>query len=273
MPDFFLVGAPKAGTTSIFELLKIHPQVFVPKYKEPNYYTDVGTQSRNVININSKKEYDRLYADAIEDQITGDFSVSYLHAKDAPAKIYKDYPNSKIIIFIRDPVRRAFSHWQMDFREGFTKLDFIDAFNADYEYLGKKGFCYSAMYYECSLYTKQINEYKKYFNNVLVLEFEKFFKNIDSNMVELYTFLNISPLEINNKKSANEAGIAKNQVAKIIYQNSFIRKIAKIVFPEMLKIKLRKVILKKTNKKISNEEYNLIYPLFQDDYEKMKNYV
>src|ERR1700753_62842 len=131
MIDFFLVGAPKAGTTSIYKYLCQSPDIFAPEIKEPNYYTNVGPNKRNVANIKDKEKYLKLYAKAADSQVKGDFSVSYMHDAEACKKIKQDNPDAKIIMIVRHPVQRAYSHWLMDRREGFVKKDFLEEFFDD----------------------------------------------------------------------------------------------------------------------------------------------
>jgi hypothetical protein len=273
MTDFFLVGAPKAGTTSLYDYLSQHPNIFVPAVKEPNFYIEVGPQSRNVINILDKVVYEKLYRDAKIEQLKGDFSVSYLHGEDTSRRIYEENPSAKIIMVIRNPVNRAFSHWLMDIREGFTKDDFIKAFNNDVSYTGKRGFCYNSMYYDCGLYGDAIEKYQSYFKDVLVLVYEDLFTDVAKQISKIYDFLDIEDIASNSFSKKNVSGVVRNPVMAQFYHNTTVRLILKYIVPKEFKDTLRSFITSKNEQKITNEEYKLIYSFFEDDIKKVRQLV
>jgi len=265
MIDFFLVGAPKAGTTSIYNLLKQHPDIFLPSVKEPNFFTNVGPQKRNGVNIKDFSKYQSLYKAATTDQQKGDCSVSYMHDVDAAEKIYALNPNAKIIMVLRDPVKRAFSHWQMDKREGFTNKNFLQAFEDDFNYSGKRGYCYNAMYYDCSCYASSIERFQKYFSRVLIIVFEEAFLNIEKSQKEICDFLRISPLTTYSQSKHNESGEVKNSFFKFFYHNSAIRYVSRNIFSESAKQQLRKLMIKANDEKICESDYNLLKKYFKED--------
>src|SRR5579885_2234849 len=101
-PNFFLVGAAKAGTTSIYAYLSEHPQVFFPAIKEPHFFTQVrpSRELQFLIEAISKRSaYLRLYASAAGHQIIGDASPSYLWHPEVPERIRAEVPQAKIAIF------------------------------------------------------------------------------------------------------------------------------------------------------------------------------
>jgi hypothetical protein len=111
-PDFFIVGAPKCGTSTLHDWLGQHPQLYLPSarenakdywlIKEPNYYCgDLGIAHRR--RIIDKERYLRLFDAASSGQLLGDASPAYLYSEDAVNRIFTDKPNAKIIIQIRNP--------------------------------------------------------------------------------------------------------------------------------------------------------------------------
>lgn len=97
-PNFFIVGAPKCGTTAWFEYLSTHPQIFVPDIKEPHFFASdlPGKQWTK-----SQERYERLFARAGDAPVLGEASVMYLYSTAAAAAIRAFNPDSRILIFLR----------------------------------------------------------------------------------------------------------------------------------------------------------------------------
>lgn len=111
-PNFFVVGAHKAGTTSLYAHLKRHPAVFLPRVKEPRYFTPEVRESVSL------EEYRALYAGATGYQAVGDATPFYLPKVRAAERIRSVCPAARIVIILRDPVERAYSHYLFEHREG-----------------------------------------------------------------------------------------------------------------------------------------------------------
>ena len=101
-PNLFIVGAPKCGTTSLYEYLRRHPDVFFPKIKEPNFFAQ-DLEIRSYPDIVSSEDFLALYKDVKTESILGDASQFHLFSKQAARKIKEFNPDSKIIIMIREP--------------------------------------------------------------------------------------------------------------------------------------------------------------------------
>jgi hypothetical protein len=100
-PDFFIAGAPKCGTTSLWNYLRAHPAVFMPANKEPNYFcSDLPADLR----VGTLAEYEALFSTAPPDTLTGEASVFYLYSKVAIGQIMARNANAKIIVMLRNPV-------------------------------------------------------------------------------------------------------------------------------------------------------------------------
>ncbi len=99
--DFFIVGAPKSGTTALYSYLSTHPDIFLPTHKEPNYfaedYPNIGGRLKTLT------EYEKLYVKHNR-KIAGDASVCYLASDTAPKGIKNYNPGAKIIIMFRNPI-------------------------------------------------------------------------------------------------------------------------------------------------------------------------
>jgi Sulfotransferase domain len=122
-PNFFIVGAPKCGTTALYEYLRLHPNVFMPTLKEPHFFsTDLVTYKI----VKSMDEYMGLFGDASpEHQRVGEASASYLLSAAAIPAIRAFNPESRLVAMFRNPVDLVYSfHSQLLYWSEETVEDF-----------------------------------------------------------------------------------------------------------------------------------------------------
>lgn len=172
-PNFFVVGAPKAGTTSLYFHLRNHPQVFLPANKEPRYFSP---DARDRVTL---EDYRRLYQGARGFPAVGDMSPCYLLDEGAAGRIHEVAPRAKIVVLLRDPVARAWSDFlfcrslgiepQTSFREALRR----------YEDRNAQDWYLSRLYIEQGLYAAQVRRYQETFGRdcVLVLLFDDLKEN------------------------------------------------------------------------------------------------
>lgn len=125
-PNFFIVGAPKCGTTALYEYLRPHPHVFMPKIKEPHYFAkDLGTYPR----VKTLEEYRGIFARSTEQHLSvGEASVYYLRSSVAIPAIRAFNPEARIIAMFRNPVDMVYSlHSQLLYVSEETVSDFETA--------------------------------------------------------------------------------------------------------------------------------------------------
>src|ERR1700686_3079247 len=112
IPDFFVVGHQKSGTTALYEILRAHPEVFMPTLKEPRFFaTDLRSRLRprgvapaadNQLPY-TLEDYLALFAPATEGQLVGEASPQYLRSRAAAAAIAEVQPQALIIAILREP--------------------------------------------------------------------------------------------------------------------------------------------------------------------------
>ena len=115
LPGFLLIGAMKAGTTSLFNWIAAQSEVFVPTVKEPGYFGDPRAWKRGL------EWYASLFADARPGQLTGEASVIYTHpsrSATVASRVGRVLPNAKLIFLARDPVERLRSHYKHEVLRG-----------------------------------------------------------------------------------------------------------------------------------------------------------
>jgi hypothetical protein len=128
-PDFFIVGAFKAGTTALYEYLRAHPQLFLSVPKEPMYFgQDLTPRYRRM----THDEYLALFKDARDDQHAGEASPWYLYSSSAAREIHDFEPAARAIIMLRNPVDVMYSqHSQLVFNQREDLTDFAQALAAE----------------------------------------------------------------------------------------------------------------------------------------------
>ena len=124
-PDFFIVGAARCGTTSMFTYLKQHPDIFVSVLKEPHFFGSDLTRQPHT--IRDRELYLSLFANALQRQKAGEGSVWYLLSKKAATEIKAFCPNAKILIMLRNPVDMIASLHALYVRTGNEVLENIEA--------------------------------------------------------------------------------------------------------------------------------------------------
>jgi len=130
-PDFFLVGAPKCGTTALYAMLGAHPEIFVSPIKEPDFFAaDIraavlgGRVSRPGEFVEDWSEYLALFSGAAPSQRLGEGSVCYLASGVAAAAIHERCPEARILMVLRDPADRLFSHYAAAIAARSTRATF-----------------------------------------------------------------------------------------------------------------------------------------------------
>jgi Sulfotransferase domain len=108
VPDFFIVGAPKCGTTALASYLRDHPDLYLSRVKEPNYFCFDAPALRGI--YDRPDAYDRLFARARPEHLCGEASTAYLFSDAAVPAILESNPAAKIIVLVRNPLDMVVSH-------------------------------------------------------------------------------------------------------------------------------------------------------------------
>ncbi len=237
-PNFFLVGAAKAGTTSAYAYLSQHPQIFFPRIKEPHFFTQVKTtqaQRRFVEVITDRAEYLRLFTGAHGFSVVGDASPSYLWHPEVPERIRARVPHAKVAIILRDPVERAHSHYLMDYREGIQDLSFYDALVRDMN-RREKGWGISSLYFELGQYAQQVKRYLTTFHprQIRVFFFEDFRRDVKGALRKFLQFLDLDTAlldRIDMSRSHNSYAEPRNDLMRRLAGAKIPRILGQTVVP------------------------------------------
>ncbi|MDA3895394.1 MAG: sulfotransferase [Desulfobacteraceae bacterium] len=198
LPDFFIVGAPRAGTTALYHYLNQHPDVFVPRVKEPHYF---GRDLKFAAPRISFEEYKGLFQPATE-KVVGEGSVMYLMSHTAAEEIKEHCPDARIIIMLRHPVDLIISLHRKMLLYGNESIENLEK-ALDAEDARKDGREISPLAHRINLlyYSDVIRfgpQVERYFNvfgkeNTHVILYDDFKEDTDSAYKSVLNFLNLSP--------------------------------------------------------------------------------
>jgi len=209
-PNFLIIGAQRAGTTSLYENLVKHPNVIPASIKEIHFFDNNFKsgldwyESHFSSSQNSKN---------LEKAITGEASPYYIFHPLVPQRMAKIFPEIKLIALLRNPIDRAFSHYHHEVRLGFEKLSFEEAIKAEKDRLkdqlkmvldGIYSFNHQHFsYLSRGIYVEQLRKWEKFFSKdqILILNSKDFFNNPKKTFEIVCNFLNLSKWDFKNYQS------------------------------------------------------------------------
>lgn len=242
-PNFFIVGAPKCGTTAMYEYLKQHPDVFMPVAKELHFF---GRDLQFTVSRISEKVYLEQFASKKDERRVGEASVWYLFSKSAACEIKKFNPNSQIIIMLRNPVDMLYSnHSQFLFNGNEDVSDFYEALSLESERKKSRKassschFIESLFYRETAKYTDQVKRYFDVFGreNVHVIIFDDFKNNTAEAYRKTLEFLGVDESFEPTFKVINANKMARSAWLKDFLQSpaTLVRVVGKRLIPKPLR--------------------------------------
>jgi hypothetical protein len=241
-PNFFIVGAQRSGTTTLYHVLKSHSDVFMSQVKEPCFFIKKRTHEE-------WKDYLKLFQKANKEKIIGEASTIYFHNKNSPYLVKNKIPHPKILIQLRDPVERTISAYRQNKKKNIEQLSLKESLLKENERI-KKGFDNSFYYFKKSFYYSQVKRFYDVFgkDDVKITIFEEFIKDPEKILNEIALFLKIDnkklPKEIKKYNPGNEP--KSPFLNDFLIGNFFIKRLFKIVVP----VKLRKNYIKRLKEKI-----------------------
>lgn len=245
LPNFLCIGAQRAGTTWLYHNLKQHPEIFLPDVKELRFF--------NYNYDNGLEKYQSYFTEIADEKAYGEITPDYYRQPEALKRIAKDLPDVKLIFIMRNPIERAFSHYELLRGSGVTKQSFKTA------YLEKQKLI------DYGKYGQHIKFILDNFNreNLLILDYDLLVNNSQLFLKQIFTFLNVNvdfiPLQMEKRYN------------KILYPN--LQKLfMKMNMGWLLNLTKNSFIgdyIRKTNEKNNfkyrNEDVRLLCKSYQED--------
>ena len=296
-PNFFIVGAARAGTTSFADYMRSHPDVFMSPIKEPHYFSsDIDCQAfradfrrdcrvdppdyfsgsaRKKIHqafIRSASNYDSLFSGAADAKVVGEASTSYLFSSVAAERIHQETKHPRILILLRNPVERAYSHFLMDLKQGYApELDFVSAVEADFN-RNEKGWGISNLYVELGRYAHQVKRYLNIFSpgQVKILFRDDYENNLPEALDGVFRFLGLDPrfstADLNRR--LNSAQVPRYPSAHRVATALGLEKAARLIIPRQARSRIKRHYFRKPAP-LSKKDFEQLLPYFRESTEEL----
>jgi len=279
--DFIVIGAAKSGTTTLYELLKGHSELYMPKGKEVPYFSDNKVYKKGI-----NKYFVHHFKNADTEKLWGTITPQYMigqkgtDPKIVEKRIYKDMSNAKIIAILRNPIDRAFSHYRMLVKRGYETRNFDEAVNDLIK--GNTGLSgYDEPDNDYLAFSKYGEILQPYFDNfpnknILILTSDELRDKPDKTLAKIFKFLNIdsSYTTSNVKKEARKGGSkpkVKYLTPGFIFKIPLVKKIWQDFTPQPIRKRVEYSInlwnTKPDNEKLDKSSlvYKKLVKYFDDD--------
>jgi hypothetical protein len=274
LPNLFIVGTPKAGTTSLHHYLDFHPEVFMSNPKETNYFTyeEIKKQKLyyNEEHISTKESYLALFKNASNSPVIGEASVSYLFYPGTAKKIFDFNPKAKIIIILRNPVERCYSHYLMDKRLGFVKEDLETIISEGSKESSPLAHAYQ-QFVELGFYSKQIEQYLEIFpkKQIKIFIYEEISAERKKFILDVCAFLGIR-YQYNNdfEHHTNTYNEPKGSILKKLYASKIVRRSIKAILPKKQLERINKTFFDNKKPILAKDTRALLGKIYESDIAK-----
>lgn len=222
-PNFFVIGAGKSGTTSLYHYLKQHPQIFMSPVKEPKYFafaskelnfTGPGDQRVVPQTTTTIEAYLDLFKDAGDEPIIGEASTVYLNTGETARRMAEQVPHARLVAVLRHPADRAYSAYMHLRRDGYESLEtFAAALDAEPQRI-REGYYYHWHLRTRGYYGRQLQAYYEQFprNQIKVYLFEDFFDQPYRVLADIFQYLGVNDsFRPDISARHNQSGIPRNQ--------------------------------------------------------------
>jgi hypothetical protein len=198
-PNFFILGAPRAGTTTLYDLARRHPEIWMSPHKEPSFLAFEGRRYPNAgpgdeTYVETHDDYLALFSDAGEEPIVGESSTLYLSSEHAVDCLRRHSPDARLVAILRNPADRAFSNYMLHVGQGRETLTFEEALDAEDERLAS-GWSPAWGYRSLGFYGAQLDRWLAAFppERLLVLLYDDLVTDPEATARSLWRFLGVDP--------------------------------------------------------------------------------
>jgi len=280
LPNFIVIGAAKAGTSSLWHYLNQHPEVYMSPVKEPGFFAwegdeldfqGPGDQERR-LPINNYEDYCKLFENVGNEIAIGEACTDYLYSPKAPKKIRYYIPDAKLIAILRNPVDRAYSQFLGNTKDGYEPLnDFSQALKEEENRINNN-WHYRWHYRARGFYYMQLSRYFNEFdpNQIRIYLYEDWVSNPIEILQDIFEFigitkefipdtsvrLNSSPLQIKNKKLHN-----------FLNQRNLGKTILKPLFPKQVRKQIRNFFINQnlTKSSLTSKQRKQLIKTYRQD--------
>lgn len=252
LPNLFIVGAQKAGTTSLYDWLAQHPDIYGLKFtKDLPFFADEKLFSEGI------ESYRKLFTGVADQQYLMAGSVHNMFFPRAIERLYKYCPDARILVLVRNPLNRAISAYRFAVQRGLEDRSFDESVFDELAAAQEPDELYSStldqfqkFYVARGLYSAQLKKLYSLFppEQVFVGVFEDMIKAPDDFLVRLFEFLKLESVPIETKQKNRTAGLPRSQLVSKLYYNQEIRDSwmisqLKRFIPQRVRFRMRRSVL------------------------------
>ncbi len=300
LPNFFIIGAPKAGTTALYHYLDQHPEIYMSPIKEPNYFASevrpenlsehLQAQSRDDqaalseylrgpmlekrfgAFVTNWDDYVKLFRNVKRERAIGEASVTYLWSLTAAAKIREKITDARIIMILRNPTDRAYSQYLENLANSRISNSLREQVQASVLCPGGP-FQPMRPFLELGLYYGQVKRFLEQFprQKICILWYEDYQANPKQAMIDVFRFLGVNPAFEPNMMVRH----LQPQIHRSVAVSQFLKRYGmwqrlKTLSPNFLVPHLRAFVFRKRQSlKMTHEDRQLLIDYYKDDVERL----
>ncbi len=286
VPAFLILGAAKSGTSALHRYLLQHPQVFMPTPKELRFFAyeggipefrGPGDREANQGLPTTWTAYLAFFRSA-GNRVCGEASPIYLYHPRAPERIHRYLPEARMIVILRHPVERAFSHYLHLVRSGRETLSFREALEAEERRI-REGWEWSWHYRRVGLYGEQLERYFALFpkEQFRIFLYEEFSRDPAHVLREILSFIGVDPEQIPSVlPRVNVSGIPRNRTVFQVWWGVYTRPnplktLAKRVLPARVRARIGEQVTRTLLRKprIPPDLFRELLDFYREDIQKL----
>jgi hypothetical protein len=254
LPNFFIVGAAKSGTTALYRYLRQHPDVYLPEVKEPRFFAHdpdddteyAGPRAHVLIDsvVKDLAQYEALYAGVNGERAIGDASPAYLPSPVAAERIRAAVPDARIVAVLRDPVERAYSHFLDNVGSGWEpETDFERVLDLREQRRAERWWR-KWDYVDNGLYAAQLERYFEAFDRdrIRIYLHDELRADAHGLLTDLLTFLEVDPsVQLEVSKGHNVSAVPRSKsVHRLLSAPAPVRRALKPLVPGRARRRIRR---------------------------------
>ena len=286
-PTFIVIGAGRAGTTSLHGYLAQHPQVFVSAEKSPNYFVSgdplpewEGPRLRAMARqwVSDPEAYAALFAAAGAATARGDVSPVYLQSLNAPGRIKAAYPGVKLVAILREPVERAYAHYMGRCRDGLeSRATFTDVVAEELARPLPDTVAFGS-YLGCGRYHHFLQPYYDLFprNQIRVYLYEDLIRDAGALMRDLFGFLGVDAgFEPDMRLRKGQTGVVRHPLVRLLWTRSVgVRTALRPWLPRVLRDLAAPIVLRDLQRPMLDAgTHARLRPLFAEDIQRLQTLI
>ena len=281
LPDFLILGAGKAGTSSLYHYLRQHPEVFMSAVKEPRFFAieggppfaGPGARRANKEAVWTLTDYEALFEGVRGESAVGEASPMYLYTPGAAERIRERLPAVKMVIILRDPAERAFSSYLMNVHAGYERLTLPDAVDQE-ERRRRENWAWGSYITE-GLYHQHLTCFFDLFDReqIRIFRFERFKRDPVGVCRDIFRFLGVdADFEPDTSIRLQTTGLPRHRwLSAVMDRHNPLKGPLKAIAPEVVRRRIWRLRAWNMDKPpLSEAERRMLVDAFREDTLKLQ---